>query len=158
MMDAKGKLAQITNEVDDVPMTEDDDTIIDWEEIGEIERYFDKAIRNTAFWNKDGKLNVTKLRRDFENTKFKLGNTDRRLVREIAQLDAKDAPAGKITEITLSATPKGIVILIERALRRKTPRGVALAPNDKPAWQNTVRGGFDFREEGQEEVVFLLIV
>ena len=154
MMDAKGKLAQITNEVDDVPMTEDDDTIVDWEEIGEIERYFDKAIKNTAFWNKDGKLNVAKLRRDFENTKFKLGNTDRRLVREIAQLDAKDAPAGKITEITLSATPKGIVILIERALRRKTPRGVALAPNDKPAWQNTVRGGFDFREEGQEEVVF----
>ena len=154
MQDAKGKLAGITNEIEDIPIPEDEKTIIDYEALGDIEQFFDKVVRNKGFWSKDGRLLVGPLKREFENTKFKLGVQDQEVIREFPKLRQKDAPAGKITSVTFEASPLTLVILVDRALIRQQPSGRhgRIAPNDEFAWQNAVRTGFDYRQAGEQEM------
>ena len=85
MQDVKGKLADITNEVDDIPIPEDDN-IQEYEALGDIEQFFDKVVRNVGFWSKDGRLLVGPLKREFENTQFKLGIQDQDVIREFPKL------------------------------------------------------------------------
>tara|TARA_R100001510_G_scaffold55855_1_gene60404 strand:+ start:1124 stop:2575 length:1452 start_codon:yes stop_codon:yes gene_type:complete len=155
MQDVKGKLADITNEVEDIPIPEDDN-IQEYEALGDIENFFDKVVRNVGFWNKDGRLLVGPLKREFENTQFKLGIQDQDVIREFPRLKQKDAPAGKITSVTFEASPLTLVTLVDRALIRQQPSGRngRSAPNDQMAWQNAIRTGFDYRIAGEEELVF----
>ena len=151
MKEAEGQLDDILNEIDDVPLPEDEEAIRDWEEVKDIEAFFNKVIKNPTHWSKDGRLLVAPLRREFENTPFKLTNQDQEIIRSMPKMKAKEAPAGHIHQITLSSSPLTIVILVDHALKRKN---TTKAPNGFPAWQNTVKTGFDYREAGQEDMVF----
>tara|TARA_R100001079_G_C4441128_1_gene148943 strand:- start:301 stop:1722 length:1422 start_codon:yes stop_codon:yes gene_type:complete len=143
--------ADLEVEVDKIP---DDFDASDFEEISAIEQYFDNVVRNEAFWNSEGKLLVDKLRRDFQAQSFRLKEKDQQIIRELARLGKRDDPnaiAGKVTEVRLTATALPLLTLVDRALKRK---GTNKAPNGKPAWQDSRRGGFDYREKGEEAVVF----
>ncbi len=138
-------------EVGGAPIGEDD--FKEWEKLNAFETFFTKATRNTSFW-KDGRLLVDKLRREFENTEFKIGNKEKSLIERLTKLNTKDSPAGTIGMVTCTATPQVIVRFVKEALLR---RGTTKAPDGKPAWQNVIRrkeDGFDFRDEGiQDRVV-----
>ena len=122
----------------------------DFEEISEIEKYFDKVVRNNAFWNAGGKLLVNKLRKDFQAQSFRLMEKDQEIIRELARLGKRDDPksiAGKVTEFKLTATALPLLTLVDRALKRK---GTNKAPNGYRAWQNSRKTGFDYRKTAKE--------
>ena len=131
------------------PIEEDD--IIDWLKLNAFETFFVKATRNTAFW-KDGRLLVSKLRREFESTEFKIGNKEKQVIERLTKLNTKDAPAGEVGTVTCKATPEVIVMFVNQALEI---RGTTKAPDGKPAWQNVIKdkeNGFDFRSEGLQDI------
>ncbi len=137
-------------EVEGAPIGEDD--FIDWIKLNAFETFFVKSTRNTAFW-KDGKLLVSKLRREFESTEFKIGNKEKKEIERLTKLNTKDAPAGEVGMVTCKATPEVIVMFVKQALKI---RGTSKAPDGKPAWQNVIKdkkNGFDFRSEGLQDIV-----
>lgn len=139
--------ADIELEVGEVP---EDFDASDFEEISAIEEYFDKVVRNTAFWNPGGRLLVPKLRRDFQAQTFQLKEKDQEIIRELARLGKRDDPqaiAGKVTEFRLTATALPLLTLVDRALKRK---GTNKAPNGYRAWQNARKTGFDYRKTAAE--------
>ena len=88
--------ADIEAEVDEIPEGFEAD---DFEQIGAIEEYFNKAIKNTAFWSAGGKLQVAKLRKDFQAQTFTLKPKDQDTIRELLRLGKttdNDAIAGKV--------------------------------------------------------------
>lgn len=122
----------------------------DFEQLGEIEKYFDNVVRNTALWHQSGRLLVTKLRRDFEAREFVLKEKDQAIIRELARLGKRDDPkaiAGKVTTFRLVATATPLITLVDRALKRK---GTNKAPNGYRAWQNKTKRGFDYRKTAKE--------
>tara|TARA_R100000951_G_scaffold116788_1_gene130807 strand:+ start:2384 stop:3544 length:1161 start_codon:yes stop_codon:yes gene_type:complete len=146
--------ADIELEVDTVPEGFEAE---DFEQIGAIEEYFNKAVKNTAFWSAGGKLQVAKLRRDFQAQTFTLKPKDQDTIRELARLGKvtdNDAIAGKVTEFKLTATATPLITLIDRALKRK---GTVFSPTTHPeggfyrAWQNATKRGFDYRKTRREE-------
>ena len=123
----------------------------DFEQLGEIEKYFDKVVRNQAFWSQGGKLLVKKLRQDFEARQFQLTEKDQETIRELARLGKRNETgsiAGKITTFRLVATATPLITLVERALDRK---GTNKAPNGFRAWQNATKRGFDYRKTRREK-------
>ncbi len=141
-------VADIEVEINSIPSGYD---ASDFEEIGEIEKYFDNVIRNNAFWNDGGKLLVNKLRQDFEGREFILKEKDQATIRELARLGKRDDPqaiAGKVTTFRLVATATPIITLVDRALKRK---GTNKAPNGYRAWQNRTKRGFDYRKTREEK-------
>lgn len=121
----------------------------DFEEISSIERYFDKVVRNRAFW-KGGRLILSKLRKDFQNQTFIMSNKDQSTVRELANLGKvgeKDAIAGKVESVKLTATALPLITLVDRALKRKNTNK---APDDYRAWQSERKTGFDYRKTARE--------
>jgi len=131
------------------PIEEDD--IIDWLKLNAFETFFVKSTRNTAFW-KDGRLLVSKLRREFESTEFKIGNKEKQVIERLTKLNTKDSPAGEVGTVTCKATPEVIVMFVKQALEI---RGTSKAPDGKPAWQNVIKdkkNGFDFRSEGLQDI------
>lgn len=139
--------ADIEVEVDAIPEGFD---ATDFEGISEIEKYFDKVVRNTAFWNAGGRLLVNKLRKDFQAQTFRLMEKDQEIIRELARLGKRDDPksiAGKVTEFRLTATALPLLTLVDRALKRK---GTNKAPNGYRAWQNSRKTGFDYRKTAAE--------
>ena len=123
----------------------------DFEQLGEIEKYFDKVVRNQAFWSQGGKLLVKKLRQDFEARQFQLTEKDQATIRELARLGKRNETgsiAGKITTFRLVATATPLITLVERALDRK---GTNKAPNGFRAWQNATKRGFDYRKTRREK-------
>lgn len=138
-------------EVDTIPRGVDE---VDIDEIESVEKFFNGVIKNTAFWNDDGKLLVNKLRAELQATVFKVKGNEQNPIREVANLgrkEEKDALVGNVISFKLTSTALPIVNLVDRALKRNNTEN---APNGKPAWQDSRRGGFDYREEGEEEVVF----
>lgn len=141
-------IADIEVEINSIPAGYD---ASDFEEIGEIEKYFDNVIRNNAFWNAGGKLLVNKLRQDFEGREFILKEKDQATIRQLARLGKRDDPqaiAGKVTTFRLVATATPIITLVDRALKRK---GTNKAPNGYRAWQNRTKRGFDYRKTREEK-------
>ena len=140
--------ADIELEIDSIP---DDFDAEDFEEISAIEKYFDAVVRNTAFWSAGGKLQVPKLRKDFQSQTFRLTEKDQEIIRDLARLGKRndpDAIAGKVTEFKLTATALPLITLVDRALRRK---GTNKAPNGYRAWQNSRKTGFDYRKTAREK-------
>tara|TARA_R100000734_G_scaffold15199_1_gene11358 strand:- start:345 stop:1457 length:1113 start_codon:yes stop_codon:yes gene_type:complete len=140
--------ADIELEIDSIP---DDFDAEDFEEISAIEKYFDAVVRNTAFWNAGGRLQVPKLRKDFQSQTFRLTEKDQEIIRDLARLGKRndpDAIAGKVTEFKLTATALPLITLVDRALRRK---GTNKAPNGYRAWQNSRKTGFDYRKTAREK-------
>ena len=139
--------ADLEVEVDKIP---EDFDASDFEEISEIEKYFDKIVNNGAFWNPGGRLLVPKLRKDFQAQSFRLMEKDQEIIRELARLGKRDDPnsiAGKVTEFKLTATALPLLTLVDRALKRK---GTNKAPNGYRAWQNSRKTGFDYRKTAAE--------
>ena len=140
--------ADIELEINEIPSGYD---ASDLEEIGAIEQYFDKVLRNTAFWSNGGKLLVKKLRQDFQAQTFRLQAKDQSIIREFARLgkvEENDAIAGKVTEFKLLSTATPIITLVDRALKRK---GTNKAPNGYRAWQSATKRGFDYRKTRKEK-------
>lgn len=152
MKDAKDSLPDIENEVI-IENTPSNASPEDYEKIGEIEKYFNKVIRNKSFWE-DGRLLTRKVRQDFQNQTFELKRSDQEIIREFARLGAEkdeDSIYGKVTRFKMSGTALPIIILVDRALKRANTNK---APDGYRAWQNDRQGGFDYRERGNEEVIF----
>ena len=123
----------------------------DYEDISAIEDYFDKVIKNNAFWSAGGKLLVNKVRQDLQSRTFKLMNKDQDIVANLARFNAegkKQRPAGKIREFRLTSTATPIIQLVDNALKRA---GTKKAPNGYRAWQNARKGGFDYRKTRREK-------
>lgn len=150
MKDAKDSLPNIENEaiIDTAPSGASPE---DYEKIGEIEKYFDKVIKNPAFWSAGGKLLTKKLRNDFQNQTFELKRSDQAIIREFARLGAeedKDSIYGKVTRFKMKATALPIITLVDRALKRANTNK---APNGYRAWQNDRKTGFDYRKTRREK-------
>lgn len=146
--------ADIEAEIREIPQGFD---AADIDEIGAIEEYFNKAIKNTAFWSAGGKLQVAKLRKDFQAQSFRLKDSDQNTIRELARLgkvNDNDSVAGKVTEFKLVATATPIITLIDRALKRKGTIYSPISHQDGGfyrAWQNATKRGFDYRKTRREE-------
>ena len=119
-----------------------------------IERYFDKAITNEAFWNAGGKLLVKKLRDDFAAQSFKITPREQTAIRRISGLGFGDkAIAGTVREAKFTSTATPIIDLVNAALIRADKK---TSPSEHPdggyyrAWQNARRGGFDYRRTRRE--------
>ena len=121
----------------------------DIDEISVIERFFDKVATTQTYWNAGGKLLVNKVRKEFQGTSFKIGNADREIVSELANLkiNSPQGAAGNLTSFTLGATATPIISLVDRALKRKDK---ITAPNGYRAWQNSTKRGFDYRKTARE--------
>lgn len=149
MQDATGALkeAELEVEVETIPTGID---AVDIDEIKSVEKFFNAAIKNQAFWSEGGKLLVNKLRAELQSTKFPVTKGEQSPVREITNLgkvDEKDAIAGTVTSFTLTSTATPIINLIDRALQRA---GTNQAPNGFRAWQNATKRGFDYRKTARE--------
>ena len=141
-------IADIGVEINSIPAGYD---ASDFEQLGEIEKYFDSVVRNNALWNTGGRLLDAKLRRDFEAREFILKEKDQAIIRELARLGKRDDPkaiAGKVTTFRLVATATPLITLVDRALKRK---GTNKAPNGYIAWQNKTKRGFDYRKTAEEK-------
>lgn len=141
-------IADIGVEINSIPAGYD---ASDFEQLGEIEKYFDSVVRNNALWNTGGRLLDAKLRRDFEAREFILKEKDQAIIRELARLGKRDDPkaiAGKVTTFRLVATATPLITLVDRALKRK---GTNKAPNGYRAWQNKTKRGFDYRKTAEEK-------
>ena len=123
--------------------------------IESVREYFDKVITNESLWDSDGKLLTNKLRRGLNATDLTLGNRDQNLVRTLAGMETgEDGLLVFFATMRLTSTATPVIDLVDLALNRKFGNKDKEAPNGKPAWQNTRRGGFDYREKGEEAVVF----
>ena len=125
----------------------------DLEKVNPIEKYFDKVVRNKAFW-KGGRLITSKLIKDFQNQVFQIRPADQNKVREIAQLGKlkdKDAILGKVSTIQFTGgarlTTLPLLTLVDNALKRKNTNK---APDDYRAWQGERKTGFDYRKTAKE--------
>jgi hypothetical protein len=115
-----------------------------------IERYFDQVIKKPEFWNEGGKLLVSKLNKDFMAQEFKVTPREQSIVRNLAGLGTgKDSIAGTIMNFRVKqATALPVIDLVNAALVRA---GTKKAPNGYRAWQNSRRGGFDYRKTRREK-------
>lgn len=121
----------------------------DIDEISGIERFFDKVATTQTYWSAGGKLLVNKVRKELQSTSFKIGNADREIVSELANLkiNTPKGAAGQLNSFTLSSTATPIISLVDRALKRKDK---ITAPNGYRAWQNSTKRGFDYRKTARE--------
>ena len=114
-----------------------------------VEKYFDDAINNAAFWNEGGKLLVNKLQKDFATKDFKITPREQTLIRRISGIgNDKESTAGTIREAKFTSTSTPLIDLINAALIRADKK---TAPSEFRAWQNARRGGFDYRRTRREK-------
>lgn len=118
--------------------------------IRSIEAFFDKAIKNTAYW-KSGRLMVKKLLAAFNSESFRITPREETPIRILAGLGTGDkAIAGSIKEVKfgmgqVSALP--IIDLVNAALVRA---GTNKAADGYRAWQSSRKTGFDYRKTAKE--------
>jgi len=151
MRDAKDELKDIIIDELEIEEVRGGAPPRDYENISAIEDYFDKVIKNTAFWSAGGKLLVNKVRQDLQSRTFKLMNKDQDIVANLARFNAegkKQKPAGTIREFRLTSTATPIIELVNNALKRA---GTNKAPNGYRAWQNARKRGFDYRKTAREK-------
>ena len=135
-------------EVDTIPSGVDE---VDIDEIDSVEKFFNGVIKNTAFWSAGGKLLVNKLRAELQATDFKVKPSEQNPIREVANIgrkEEKDAIVGNVISFKLTATALPIIELVDRALKRANTNK---APNGYRAWQNSRKGGFDYRKTRREK-------
>lgn len=114
-----------------------------------VETYFNKAIKNQAFWNAGGRLKVTTLAKDFAAQEFKVTPREQTLVRMLSGIGVgKNSKAGTIRTVKFSGTALPIIQLVDSALIRAQKK---TAPNGYRAWQNVRRTGFDYRKTAKEK-------
>lgn len=125
----------------------------DLDDITSIEKFFDKIASTASYW-KGGKLLVNKVRKEFQATEFTLTNNDQAAIKELANLNEKDAPAGDVKTVRMAATASPIITLVERALKRAntkhSPEDNAETGKGYRAWQNSTKRGFDYRYTRRE--------
>jgi len=117
--------------------------------LSEVEKYFNKVIKNEAFWNAGGRLLVSKVAKDFAAQEFRITPREQTLVRILSGIGVgKDSKAGTIRTVKFSGTALPIIQLVDSALIRAQKK---TAPNGYRAWQNARRTGFDYRKTAREK-------
>jgi len=123
------------------------------EEIAALERFMDKVVNDSKFWNNGGKLLVPKLRKALQSQTFDVnkGNKEQDAVRALTgagKRGDKGSLVGKIEHFQIKrATSLPILSLVDNALKRK---GTNKAPNGYRAWQGERKTGFDYRKTARE--------
>ena len=113
-----------------------------------IEKYFDSMIKKPEFW-KGGRLLVDKVQKDFSAQEFKATPREQSKVRTLAGLGTgKNAVDGTVRNFKVTdTTALPIIDLVNAALVRA---GTNKAGDGFRAWQNSRRGGFDYRKTRKE--------
>ena len=75
------------------------------EDLSSIQSYFNKVVRNNAFWNAGGRLLTNKVRTDFKNQKFRLTNKDQNIARGLAKLGPADEDKSIAGDISVVSFP-----------------------------------------------------
>ena len=150
MLEAAGAIddAELEVEIETLPSGTD---AADIDELSAIEDFFNKVVREEAYWNTGGRLQVDKVRAELASTSFNLSNKDQATIRELTNLGSeqdKEGIAGTVTTFKLKATATPIITLTDRALKRKN---TIKAPNGYRAWQGKTKRGFDYRKTRREK-------
>lgn len=111
--------------------------------IASIERYFDKAIKNDAFW-KGGKLLITKLAKDFGTVEFAVSPKESERVIQALSMPKEKTPAGTIKTVKFELTGTPVVLFIKAALQRANTKK---AGDGYRAWSTKE---FDYRKTAKE--------
>ena len=118
--------------------------------IRSIEVFFDKAIKNKAYW-KGGRLLVKKLLSAFNAEVFRVTPREETTVRRLSGLGTGEKSiAGSIREVKFEVgqvSAKPIIDMVNAALVRA---GTNKAADGYRAWQNASRTGFDYRKTRRE--------
>lgn len=163
----KGLLAimkEATDALDDVELEVEVNRLsgaaanIDLDEIKSVEDFFNGVIKNTAYWSNGGKLLVNKVRAELQGTDFAVnpGNKEQRRIRQITNVgleEQRDALVGTLISFKLTATATPIIDLVDRALKRANKTTSPVKHPDGgyfKAWQNSRKGGFDYRRTRRE--------
>ena len=120
--------------------------------IESVREYFDKVVTNESLWNAGGRLLTNKVRSGLNATDLTLGNRDQNLVRGLAGIESgEDGILVYFNRMRLTSTATPVIGLVDLALQRKFGSKEKKAPNGFRAWQNTRRGGFDYRKTAREK-------
>ncbi len=113
--------------------------------IASVERYFNKAINNTAFW-KGGKLLVGKLQADIQSQEFKATVKESSAVKAAMGFPKDKMPIGTIKTFKIEITGTPLIRFIQAALQRANKNKGA---DGYRAW--TSGGQFDYRKTRREK-------
>ncbi len=112
--------------------------------IASVERYFDKAINNNAFWQ-GGKLRVSRLAKDVATKSFDCSPKEAQIALAAMDTPLEKTPAGRIKSFKVELTGTPIILFIKAALERANKKK---AGDDYRAW--TDKGQFDYRKTAKE--------
>ena len=112
--------------------------------IASVERYFDKAINNEAFW-RGGKLRVSQLAKDVATKSFACSPKEAEVAIAAMDTPPEKTPAGRIKSFKVELTGTPIILFIKAALERANKKQ---AGDEYRAWAAT--GEFDYRKTARE--------
>jgi len=124
------------------------------EQLASLEKFMDKVINDSNYWNPGGRLLIPKLRKGLQSQDFLVssGNKEQDAIRALTgagKRDTTSALVGTIEQFRIKrATSLPIISLVDNALKRK---GTNKAPNGYRAWQGERKGGFDYRKTAKEK-------
>ena len=112
--------------------------------IASVERYFDKAINNSAFWQ-GGKLKTGQLAKDVATKSFAVSPKEAKIVLDALETPQDKTPAGRITSFKVELTGTPVILFIKAALERANKKK---GGDEYRAWVPT--GQFDYRKTAKE--------
>jgi hypothetical protein len=112
--------------------------------IASVERYFDKAINNDAFWQ-GGKLRTAKLANDVATKSFDVTPKEVEALMSALNLPKDETPAGRVKSFKVELTGTPIILFIKAALERANKKK---GGDEYRAWVSS--GQFDYRKTAKE--------
>lgn len=112
--------------------------------ISSVERYFEKAVNNAAFWQ-GGKLRTAKLAKDVATKSFSVTPKEAKIALAAMETPPDKTPAGRIVSFKVELTGTPIILFIKAALERANKKK---GGDDYRAWVPS--GQFDYRKTAKE--------
>lgn len=112
--------------------------------IASVEKYFDTAINNDAFWQ-GGKLRVARLAKDVATKSFAVSPKEAQIALDALDTPDEKTPAGTLKTFKVELTGTPIILFIKAALERANKKK---GGDGFRAW--TDKGQFDYRKTAKE--------
>ena len=112
--------------------------------IASVEKYFDSAINNEAFWQ-GGKLRVARLAKDVATKSFSVSPKEAQIALDAMDTPDEKTPAGSLKSFKVELTGTPLILFIKAALERANKKK---GGDGYRAW--TDKGQFDYRKTARE--------
>lgn len=156
LQDAEENLRGIKIQDVVVSETRADSGISRLNQVSVIRDFFDTVVNTQGFWRRgQGKLMPSNVQKEIAAMDFSgLKRNDKEIIREVAGLGKRTERAslyGDLESFTLKLSTSAVVRLVDEALKRKGEEdGYYRAPDGYIAWQDAIKGGFDYRKTRKE--------